>query len=620
MRQILVFFFFLLPFIAPAQIPAFPGADGWGRFSIGGRGGAVIEVTNLNDSGQGSFRAACEASGLRTIVFKTGGVIELQTEVQLTHPFIYIAAQTAPGDGIVLKNFGLAVFTNNVIIRGLRIRIGDDLYFFSPDNRDCISIQNGAENVIVDHCSFSWAVDENISLWGPNVQKVTLQWNIISEALHRGIHPKGAHSMGLLAANGATKTSFHHNILAHNGARNPMIAQNINHEFVNNLIYDWLYKSDLQEQSTQFMLDYRGNYLKPYSNSTYPELPIGLDFDASSPNNSKLHMVNNYCSPGNPFITPAQLAAFGANAAIFSQNSLLTEPSSISETTAFESYSQNLNYAGALHPQRDATDIRILQSVQDSAGGLLDCIKSTPIVLDSGYVVGATDSTIIYSMLGKPIVYSAESRRITIISGAGAGQTRYGAMGSPTVIDLNNLIFESKIIGTWNVLPNSGSYFKFYAGCNQALGGYPTYSSGNGYTDTDHDGMPDDWELANGLNPNFPADRNGFDLSNAGYTNLEVYLNGYYSGNPASTIQNISSKKIKLSPNPAIEFVRLTSDLSFASLSVNIYNTSGLLVWCKVYPAGSEFSLQLTNLSSGVYYVQFSSEHFSQTEKLVIVK
>lgn len=620
MRCILALIFIHHHLIALAQIPAFPRAEGWGRYAIGGRGGIVIEVTNLNDSGPGSFRAACEATSPRTIIFKIGGIIELQSEIQLTNPFIYIAGQTAPGGGIVLKNFGLAIFTHDIIIRGLRIRIGDDLHFLSPDNRDCVAIQSGAENVIIDHCSFSWGGDENVSLWGPNVQKITLQWNIISEALHRGIHPKGAHSMGLLTANNATKTSFHHNILAHNGARNPMIAKNIDHEFVNNLVYDWLYKSDLQEQGTQFKLDYRGNYLKPLSNSTFPELPIGLDFDASSPNNSKLHMVNNYCSPGNPFITPAQLAAFGANAAIFSQNSLLTETSTVSESSAFEAYTQNLSYSGALHPQRDATDNRIIQNIQDSTGGMLDCIKSTPIVLDSGFVVGATDSTIIYTMLGKPIIYSAESRKISIISGPGAGQTRYGAMGSPAVIDLNNLIFESKIIGTWATLPTSGSYYKFFAGCNNTLGGFPAYSSGSGYLDTDHDGMPDDWELANGLNPNLPSDRNDFGLSTEGYTNLEVYLNGYYTGNP-SLIQGFKiEERFKLSPNPATEYVSVETDFSLNDFKISIYNASGVLVFQQVHNSGGKTILPLINLQSGVYSVQLSSAHFLPTEKLVIIK
>src|SRR6188474_1117151 len=153
-----------LPEIHFAQLPAFPGATGFGSNTPGGRGGIVIEVTNVNDDGPGSFREALNTPGVRTIVFRTGGIIELQSDLQVTEPFVTIAGQTAPGDGIALKNFALSVFTHDIIIRGMRFRPGDDPDGESPDIRDCLAMQAGTEHVIIDHCSFSWSIDENVSL------------------------------------------------------------------------------------------------------------------------------------------------------------------------------------------------------------------------------------------------------------------------------------------------------------------------------------------------------------------------------------------------------------------------------------------------------------------------
>ena len=166
---------------APSKQKAFPTAEGFGRFAQGGRGGAVLFVDNLNDAGPGSLRAACEAKGPRTVVFRVSGTIQLEKGLVIREPFITIAGQTAPGDGICLANYELYVKTNDAIVRFLRCRPGNG----RPGERDGITVRE-CDNVIVDHCSASWAVDEVLST--TKSKNVTVQWCFITEALHDAGH------------------------------------------------------------------------------------------------------------------------------------------------------------------------------------------------------------------------------------------------------------------------------------------------------------------------------------------------------------------------------------------------------------------------------------------------
>ena len=253
MLNFVIILFNLLCFISisRAQIPAFPGAEGFGSFTPGGRGGKIIEVTNLNPTGKGSFRSACEASGPRIIIFRTGGTISLIKNIRIKNPYVTIAGQTAPGDGICIKGAAIIIETHDVILRGLRIRIGDDISGPNPENRDGIGIENKNNppyNIIIDHCSISWAVDENVSVWYAT-HDITFQWCIISEALNKSIHPKGSHSMGMLfgapegSVNRPKNISIHHNLFAHNQDRNPKIAGANFCEIINNVIYNFNEKS-----------------------------------------------------------------------------------------------------------------------------------------------------------------------------------------------------------------------------------------------------------------------------------------------------------------------------------------------------------------------------------------
>lgn len=626
----IAFLFCFLTATCVAQLPAFPRAQGYGQSSVGGRGGTVIEVTNLNDAGPGSFREACEATGPRIIVFRTGGVINLTNEIQLTNPYVTIAGQTAPGDGIVLKNSQLSIFTHDVIVRGMRFRVGDDVQGDAPDIRDCVSMQTGSHHIIFDHCSFSWGLDENVSMLD-TAHHITIQWCLTTEALYKNRHPKGPHSMGMIIMDGSNKISVHHNLFAHNNGRNPVVMGAVNHEFVNNIIYDWGYSSEFQENGAQIRADILRNYWKPL---TYPvdqgEHPVSIDFDATTPFNSRLFIENNL-DPYGLFLTPAEIQGFGANAVIFSATSLMDSATGISFFTAADAYDTVLAYAGAIHPQRDATDLRVIQTVRDSTGGLLDCMNGNPILLDSGNVMIGTDSSIIYSQLNVNPAISPEGREIHIISGTGAGQMRTGIRVH--IIDIVNRIVEGVIDAPWNIIPDSTSVYEVIAPCQHHLNGYPVYTSGTSFIDTDHDGMPDSWETNHNLNLNDPSDRNGTGISGGTYTNVEVYLNEYYEPATNTGIKQPEKEDqyhLACFPNPFNESLNISFSLEApANLQIEIFDVQGRslrlltngnfstgyhqLTWNGADDNGNKFP-------NGIYFIETTSYTGNQFSRVEIIR
>ena len=287
---------------AGSDIPAFPG---FGANTPGGRGGKVYLVTTLADylPGSaipipGSFRHACEASGPRMVIFRVSGTISLKYPVVIREPYITVAGQTAPGDGICLKNHSLVIQgsrrnpVHDVIVQYLRIRPGDLRKHIgdpAPARNDLALTGNDgigihhAENVIIDHCSVSWGVDENIEATG-NCSDITFQWNLIAEELHNSTNFKGAHSKGLMVAYNSTCISIHHNLIMHNADRNPYLPAEYNDPFiidmVNNVVYNWWVNPGIsyEKENHNGTINFVGNYYIPGVNSwDYPSLRLGVD-------------------------------------------------------------------------------------------------------------------------------------------------------------------------------------------------------------------------------------------------------------------------------------------------------------------------------------------------------
>jgi len=239
-----------------AQQDAFPGAEGFGRYANGGRGGDVYHVINLDDDGAGSLRFGIErASGPRTIVFDISGNIQLESRLSVKKSHITIAGQTAPGDGITLGGHAFYIDADHIIVRYIRCRFGDT----SGEQYDAISITGGS-HIILDHVTASWSVDETLSCQNEDVDSLTVQWCMITESLRNSVHDKGAHGYGGII--GALRQSFHHNLYAHHSSRSPKVTgrRHCEVDFRNNVIYNWVYNNCYD--GTASYLNWANNYYK----------------------------------------------------------------------------------------------------------------------------------------------------------------------------------------------------------------------------------------------------------------------------------------------------------------------------------------------------------------------
>ncbi|MBI4891270.1 MAG: amidohydrolase family protein, partial [Acidobacteria bacterium] len=358
--------------ITRRDMPAFPGAEGFGSSTPGGRGGRVYVVNNLNDSGPGSLREALEAKGPRVVVFGVSGLIDLKDEIRIREPFVTLAGQSAPGDGICLRGAGLAVSTHDVVIRYIRSRPGEVL----GKEVDAISIGGDSYNVVVDHCSASWSVDEALSPSG-GIRDVTVQWSLIGESLRKSVHKKGEHGYGSLAR-AVGGVSFHHNLWVKNIARNPRLGDNYGRppypvfDVRNNVMALW---GSICSGMTGDVLsaNYVNNYLKPGPESSRRP-PIVLTKTARV----KYFLSGNEVE-GRPQFSKNDAAMFEPQKeegrplfelvdAPFSTLPVKTVP-------ARQAYELVLAGAGASRPVRDAVDARIIEEVRTGKGRIIDATR-----------------------------------------------------------------------------------------------------------------------------------------------------------------------------------------------------------------------------------------------------
>ena len=460
MKRLITFIALMTASVANAQQLAFPGAEGYGKHTRGGRGGEVYEVTNLDDSGKGSLRAAIEAAGPRTVVFKVSGTITLESALRISNPYITIAGQTAPGDGICIRKHPLSIDASEVIVRHIRVRLGDE----SGVDADAISSRYN-KNIIVDHDSASWSVDETVSIY--HCENVTVQWSLISESMYKSNHVKGAHGFGGIW--GSNHSSYHHNLLAHHVSRNPRFASGSGYtDFRNNVIYNWGYNSTYGGEKQQ-----QGN----------PKF-----------NFSAINMVANYYKPG-PATIPGEVTH------------RIASPSTRDKANDFGSWyvADNVvhgstavtenNWAGGVQPQHGSTYMAVLK--------LDEPFESMPINQQ-------TAEAAYQSVLDRAGATLPKRDRIDIriIEETRGGYATYEGKTYEQDKDVLDPSEKSGIIDS-----------------QADVGGWPELKSTIAPTDTDHDGMPDNWEMKNGLDPNDPADRNT--VAPDGYTMLEKYLDSF---------------------------------------------------------------------------------------------
>lgn len=461
-----------------AEIAAFPGAEGGGKYSFGGRGGKVYVITSLQDNGPGSLREACEQGGARIIVFNVAGIIRLKTPLIIRAPYITIAGQTAPGDGVCVAGESVWINTHDVIIRYMRFRRGET----NVGRRDDAIGGNPIGNIMIDHVSASWGLDENMSMYrhmyndstGKTEEKlatvnITIQNSIFSEALDTWNHAFGS-------TLGGENCTFMRNLWANNAGRNPSIGWYGIFNFVNNVVFNWVHRST-DGGDYRAMFNIINNYYKP-GPLTPKNNPVGYRILKPEAGRSKLKnqvygraYVNGNIMEGYDLITKdnwnggVQVEDL-ENAGLYKEDMKWNKPLPMPELTilsAKDALQYVLENAGATLPRRDPVDTRVVEQVRTGQIKYSDDVK--------------LPST------------QFKHRRLPI-----------------------------------------DSYKKGIITDISQVGGYPEYK-GTPYKDADKDGLPDEWETKNGLNPNDKSDAT-LDRNGDGYTNIEEFINGVVPGTP----------------------------------------------------------------------------------------
>ena len=487
----------VLSIAAFAQAPAFPGAEGHGRYVTGGRGGKIVHVTNLNDSGTGSLRAAVNGSDKKIVVFDVGGVIALKSDLKIGANTT-IAGQTAPAPGITVRYYTIRPDASNIIVRFIRFRRGQEKDV--NDGADAIWTRHQTGQ-IYDHCSFSWSIDEVASFYDNN--NFTMQWCTLAESLNNAGHGKGAHGYGGIW--GGKLASFHHNLIAHVNNRSPRF---------NGARYDWtgytsnkLYSQYKWANAVQSEnVDFRNCVIYNCGNGCY-----------GGPGGGRINIVNNYYKTG-----PAASTDRVTNISIGNSTSSSDNSKYWNMTSLYYIKGNQVNS----NASRDWTGINY-----DSGVFTINGEKYT---LDTNHYYG-DDVTYTKNSAGQDCVrirlenpteagevttHSALKAYEKVLSFAGASlnrddvDTRYAKETREGTATYSGSVTKKK--GRIDLVSDVQGYTEANFGTGSRPAGY----------DTDNDGIPDEWEKANGLNPNNASDALLFTLDKKNwYSNIEVYLN-----------------------------------------------------------------------------------------------
>ncbi len=462
MRRITILFISLIVALPLTATRAFPGAEGWGAISKGGRGGKVVEVTNLKEWGPGSLRWALEnVRQPRTVVFRVAGTITLHYPIRITSPYVTVAGQTSPG-GVTLRGENmdftlLEVATHDVVIRFIRLRPG----YRAPD---CAAVRiinftdsTPVYNVILDHCSISWNTDEGVDLWGwrANIHHITVQYCLIAEGLY-------GHSTAILTGGNSSpeaslveKVDFHHNLIMNMSHRLPLV-KTPSFRFINNIVYNWFF---------------------------YATQIIG---------GVKADIVGNFYRKG---------PLYGKR---FSSHSIQVAPASGTDAVSGTPSIYVKGNSGPYNQDPDKDNWSMVYQVAGENGAELrpaprSFRRATPLP-SSPYPI---------------TVYSREELQNLLLKEAGASM-RLNEMGF--LVESRDRV-DARLIKEYQERRGRIPYTE------EEVGGYPEIKSAAPYEDRDHDGMADRWERLVGMDPSNPTDANKKNLSKV-YTNLEVFLSG----------------------------------------------------------------------------------------------
>nr|WP_321357717.1 T9SS type A sorting domain-containing protein [uncultured Draconibacterium sp.] len=536
--------FLLLLILVPTQaqdnLPAFPGAGGFGKYTTGGRGGQVIFVTSLEDNLQeGTLRYAVNQTYPRIVIFKVSGTIQLQSVLKITNNDMTIAGQTAPGDGITLRDYPVKIQADNVIIRYMRFRMGDE----ALQEDDALSGRY-QKNIIIDHCSMSWSTDECASFY--NNENFTLQWSILSESLRISVHEKGTHGYGGIW--GGEKASFHHNLLAHHDSRNPRFCGSR--------------YSDRQEYE---LVDFRNNVIYNWGANT-----------AYAAEGGSYNLVNNYYQAGPASSNKSRIIQ------PYADNGGNNQPAGIYGTFYING---NITTASDQVTQDNWEGVNMHSTFSTYAPGVtIDDIKS-----DSEYETGEV------------ITHSAEEAYLKVLDFAGA---------SLAYDSVDTRIINETATGTVTFTDGGNDSSNGLIDTQGAVGGWPLLKSTEAPVDTDEDGMPDDWENAQGLNPNDPADAQLTTVDGL-YPNVEVYIN--------SLVAEITEQQNEDGVHTAVNELKRNDDAisiyfngnnrqlnvnHFANIkNIDIYNLTGKLV-TKYACNSTNAHVKLSTDKKGIYLVR----------------